>query len=230
MNIRKKRHLEIAIENIPKFESPKIHLEQYLTPAPIVAELLWVGNAFGDITNKSILDLGCGTGILTLAPLLLGAKSATGFDIDHSAIKIAKKTAKKMDLHNAHFFVKNIYDIDLESEGFKFEDSEIIDNNDLKFSFDTAITNPPFGSQLKAKKGADRIFMDLAMKLADVVYSFHMGETDDFVKKYYANLGGEVTHKFSYKFPLTHSYDFHSQEKKYIDVFVVRVVKLDNVE
>ena len=220
MNITKKRHLEIAIEGIPKFESPKIGLEQYSTPVPIAADILWNANALGDIANKSILDLGCGTGIFTLSSLLLGAKSATGFDIDFSSIKIAKKTVEEMNILNAHFFVKDIYDIGL----------DFIDSNceNIKFDFGTAITNPPFGAQSRAKKGADRIFMDLAMRSANVVYSFHMAETEEFVKKYYMNLGGEITHKFSYKFPLIHSYEFHSQESRDINVVVFRVAKLTN--
>ena len=215
MNITKKRHLEIAIENIPKFESPNIDLEQYPTSAPIAADLLWNASALGDIANKSIIDLGCGTGVFSLATLLLGATSATGFDIDPSSVKIAKKTAEEMNIANAHFFVKDIYDIDS-----KFTDSEL--------NFDTAITNPPFGAQSRAKKGADRIFMEVAMKLAGIVYSFHMAETEDFVKKYYEDLGGEVTHKFSYKFPLLNTYEFHTMETRDIDVVVFRVVKLAN--
>lgn len=215
MNITKKRHLEIAVENIPKFESPNIDLEQYPTSAPIVADLLWNANALGDIVNKSIFDLGCGTGVFSLSSLLLGAKSATGFDIDPHSIKIAKKTVEEMNVPNAHFFVKDIYDIDS-----RFTDSEL--------NFDTAITNPPFGAQSRAKKGADRIFMELAMKSVDVVYSFHMSETEDFVKKYYEGLGGEVTHKFSYKFPLLNTYEFHTMETRDIDVVVFRVVKLAN--
>ena len=214
MKIKKKKHLEIAIEDIPKFKSPEIDLEQYSTSAPIVADLLWNANALGDIANKSIFDLGCGTGIFTLSSLLLGAKSATGMDIDPFSIKIANKTANEMGLANSHFFVKDIYDVD----------SEFIDS---KLNFDTAITNPPFGAQSRAKKGADRIFMEVAMKSANVVYSFHMAETEDFVKSYYNSLGGDVTHKLSYKFPLLHSYEFHTQESRYIDVVVFRVLKLD---
>jgi len=213
MNITKKRHLEIAIENIPKFESPNIDLEQYTTSAPIVADLLWTGNALGDIANKSILDLGCGTGVFSLSALLLGATSATGFDVDPSSVKIAKKTAEKMNIANANFFVKDIYDIDS-----KFRDS--------KLNCDTAITNPPFGAQSRVKKGADRIFMELAMKSADVVYSFHMAETEDFVKNYYESLGGKVTHKFIYNFPLLNTYEFHSKESHNIDVIVLRVLKI----
>ena len=40
------------------------------------------------------LDMGCGSGILSVAALLLGAKSAVGVDIDPLAVKTAQENAK----------------------------------------------------------------------------------------------------------------------------------------
>jgi len=39
--------------------------------------------------NSDILDVGCGSGILSISSLLLGAKSATGIDIDATAVRTA---------------------------------------------------------------------------------------------------------------------------------------------
>lgn len=44
--------------------------------------------------NDECLDLGCGSGILFIAALLLGAKSAVGVDIDPIAEKIARENAE----------------------------------------------------------------------------------------------------------------------------------------
>lgn len=44
-------------------------------------------------SDKIVLDVGCGSGILSIAALLLGAKAATGVDIDELAIKTAKENA-----------------------------------------------------------------------------------------------------------------------------------------
>ena len=49
MRISKKRHLEIAIESIPKNPNPKVKWEQYLTSAKIAADLIWNANSLGDI-------------------------------------------------------------------------------------------------------------------------------------------------------------------------------------
>lgn len=46
-------------------------------------------------TNSTVLDIGCGSGILSIASLLLGAKSAFGVDIDALAVKTAQANAKE---------------------------------------------------------------------------------------------------------------------------------------
>lgn len=45
--------------------------------------------------ESTVLDIGCGSGILSIAALLLGAKSAFGTDIDELAVKTAIENAKK---------------------------------------------------------------------------------------------------------------------------------------
>lgn len=44
--------------------------------------------------NTTVLDVGCGSGILAIASLLLGAKSAVGVDIDELAVKTAAENAE----------------------------------------------------------------------------------------------------------------------------------------
>lgn len=44
--------------------------------------------------NDTVLDLGSGSGILSIASLLLGAKSATAVDIDQLAVDVSKENAK----------------------------------------------------------------------------------------------------------------------------------------
>lgn len=43
--------------------------------------------------NSTVLDVGCGSGILGIASLLLGAKEAFGVDIDPMAVRTAKENA-----------------------------------------------------------------------------------------------------------------------------------------
>lgn len=46
-------------------------------------------------SSAAVLDIGCGSGILSIAALLLGAKSAFGVDIDRLAVKTALSNARK---------------------------------------------------------------------------------------------------------------------------------------
>lgn len=63
----KLKKLEIALESINKFEKPNLYFEQYQTPSSIAAALCHMAYIDGNIINKNIADLGCGTGILSIA-------------------------------------------------------------------------------------------------------------------------------------------------------------------
>ena len=75
--------------------------------------------------------------------------------------------------------------------------------------------NPPFGSQ---KRNADRPFLDVAMTVADVVYSIHMSDTVDFLAKYVSDRGFYVDFQKRYKFEIPHMFSFHTKAKKCFDV------------
>ncbi len=47
-----------------------------------------------DLKNKSVLDIGIGSGILSIAAAMLGAKRVVGFDIDEGAIRECKENAR----------------------------------------------------------------------------------------------------------------------------------------
>ena len=55
--------------------------------------------------NSTVLDIGCGSGILSIACLLLGAKSAFGVDIDSLAVKTAVVNAKENGFDESRFNV-----------------------------------------------------------------------------------------------------------------------------
>ena len=51
-----------------------------------------------DLKDKEILDYGCGSGILAIAGLKLGAKKALGVDIDEQAIEASQENASRNDV------------------------------------------------------------------------------------------------------------------------------------
>ena len=234
MKISKKKHLEMILENVPQHPNPKVGLEQYSTPATIAADLVWNAYGLGDIRDMNVLDLGCGTGIFAIASSLMGARSSLGVDIDDESIALAKITQNSIskqddiDINNTNFIVGDINSFNSISDLFNCNDYENINNNHMSINkFDTLIQNPPFGSQEKGKRHADRKFMEFAVGSADVIYSFHMKNTEEFVIDYYRDLGAEVTHKLVYKFPIPKIYDFHSEESRDVKVVVLRVENFD---
>ncbi|VGM95971.1 Ribosomal protein L11 methyltransferase [uncultured Avibacterium sp.] len=48
-----------------------------------------------DLNGKTVIDFGCGSGILAIAALKLGAKSAVGIDIDPQAILASRNNAEQ---------------------------------------------------------------------------------------------------------------------------------------
>ncbi len=55
--------------------------------------LKWLDQA--DVAGKSIIDFGCGSGVLSIAALLLGAKEVIAVDHDHQALEATADNAKK---------------------------------------------------------------------------------------------------------------------------------------
>lgn len=198
--ITKKKHLEMAIQKVPKHPNPKVGLEQYSTPATIAADLLWNAYSLGDIADKKVMDLGCGTGIFAIASKLLGAASAIGVDIDKDSTDLASSYCGDVD-----FICSDICDLE----------------ND--FDVDTIFQNPPFGSQKNAKKGADLKFISKAIELfPKVLYSFHMASTEEFLISYFEKNDLEITHIFRYNFPIPKIYEFHTRESANVEVIVIR--------
>ncbi|AMK14992.1 METTL5 family protein [Methanobrevibacter olleyae] len=230
MKISKKKHLEMVLEKVPKHPNPKVDLEQYSTPATIAADLIWNAYSLGDIEDRNILDLGCGTGIFSIASSLMGAKFSLGLDIDEESISLAKITQNTIfdegdiDIANTNFIVGDINSFNSIADLLNENSFDKINGLMSPLSkFDTLIQNPPFGSQEKARRHADRKFMEFAINSANVIYSFHMKNTEEFVIDYYRDLGAEISHKLVYKFPIPKIYDFHTEDSRDVEVLVLRV-------
>ena len=205
--IKRKKHLEIKLQSIPPHPKPKVGLEQYTTPSIIASDLIWNAYSLGDIENKNVIDLGCGSGIFTIGCALMGANCSCGVDIDEDSISLAKKSSQKLKLDNVDFILSDINDLD--------------NNCDV----DTIIQNPPFGSQRNAEHGQDLAFVDKACQLKpDVLYSFHMASTEEFLIDYYRKNNFDITHIFRYDFPIPKIYEFHSKEIQNVNVIVIRAL------
>ena len=195
----KQKALEKLLQGVPSHPSPSAALEQYMTPAPAAAAALYFAAQYGDITQKRVADLGCGTGILAIGAKLLGASEVLGIDVDAKSVEVAREHAASLGLE-LHLEVGNI--------------------EDFHGELDTVVMNPPFGAQ---KKHADRPFLEKAFEVAPVVYSFHMAETEDWVRREASGAGFTITHKNKYVFAIRHLFEFHRKERLDIDVLLFRM-------
>ena len=203
--ITRKKHLEMRLQSVPAHPKPKVGLEQYTTPSIIASDLIWNAYSLGDVECKDILDLGCGTGVFAIGSALMGANSSVGVDIDEDSIRLAVDVKDKLNVDNLEFIVSDIC---------QFNES---------FDADTVFQNPPFGSQRNADSGQDLKFVKKVVELnPDVLYSFHMASTEEFLIKFYSDNDLEITHIFRYKFPIPKIYEFHTKEKADVDVIVMR--------
>ncbi len=53
-----------------------------------------------DLTGKTVVDFGCGSGILAIAAIKLGAKRVVGIDIDPQAILASKENARRNNVED----------------------------------------------------------------------------------------------------------------------------------
>ncbi|MEF8879851.1 MAG: METTL5 family protein [Candidatus Thermoplasmatota archaeon] len=196
----KKKQLEMELQKIPDFDKPKPSLEQYVTPAPIAADIIFKAVQFGDIQNKIVIDLGCGTGIFAYGAYLCGAEKVMGIDIDKECINQARNYAyrNKIDINFNINRIKNVNAV-----------------------CDTVLMNPPFGAQ-KGNIRADRKFLEKAREISSVTYSLHLTETLSFIEKLIELLDGDITFKKNYDFPIKRSFRFHKKDVSYQDVILIR--------
>ena len=80
--------------------------------------------------------------------------------------------------------------------------------------------NPPFGAQYANRK-ADRIFLSKAIELCNAVYSLHMENSKEFIKKLVEKNGWVMHGEKSYRFPVKSSFFFHEKRIAYFDVVMI---------
>jgi len=202
----KLKQLEMTLQRVRGFSRPQAALEQYQTPAPLAARLLYHALMKGDVAGKAICDLGCGTGIIAIGAALLGAERVTGVDIDEGALAVARENA------------------DLLGVEVMFLSADIRQGNcqDMIGACDTVVMNPPFGAQ---KAHADRPFIDCALSVAEVTYSIFNAGSIPFVAAYTAQRAG-ITEKIGGSFPIQRTFAFHTRDVQEIEVEILRLKQI----
>ncbi len=210
MEISTKKQLAIILSQLKGFEEPQFRLEQYEIDSEIAAEVVW--NAFyrREIEGKVVADLGCGTGILGFSTLLMGAKKVLFVDIDEKAISIAKENLK---------FLEEKFNVKLSKKAkFIVSDVEFLDEK-----ADIVVQNPPFG--IKGDKHSDKLFLEKAFRITDVIYSFHKAESKKFVDAVAKDNGFVIEGYWEFDWPLKQTMKYHKKKVQYIKVGCWKLIK-----
>jgi putative methylase len=219
----RKLDLERFLSKVAPQPSPKAHLEQYTISEQAAANMLYIAAYVNDdILGKSVLDLGCGTGRLSLGAAFLGAKSVVGVDIDRLAIKTAHENQRGTGLSSSVQWV-------------------LSDINAITGRFDTVLENPPFGVQTRE---ADRAFLATALEAGGSIYSLHnhpkvderlirqlkasqgflQVEASPFLMRFIEKHGGTIKAVYALPMTIPKMFDFHSKLKHdfVIDLYVIQ--------
>lgn len=206
--IGSKKALAVLLSGLGGFIEPKVRVEQYSTDGETAAEVLWGAFMKGDIGKVSV-DLGCGTGILGIGLLVLGAERVYFVDSDIGALEIAKKNLAK-----------------IKSEGYI--DGEAIfkcqDINEFNENADLVVQNPPFGVKVKHM---DKVFLKKAFEISRLVYSFHKSEGRRFIEAFSRDNGFKVTDILEFEFPLKVTMAYHTRRIRRIGVSCFRIEKIN---
>jgi putative methylase len=200
----RKRQLEILLSQLHAHPQPKLQYETYSLDSGSAAQYLHIaGTIFGDVADKRIADLGCGTGILAIGAMLLGAYNVTCIDIDPDSIHTAAVNA--------------------EQNGVKLE--LIIGDIGILHSrkFDTTLMNPPFGSW---HRGMDMVFLEKALEISSTIYSLHKKSISSrrYISQRVKQLGGTVDQIYELQVVLRPTFTFHRQTKYNVNSDLYRII------
>ncbi|WP_254274282.1 METTL5 family protein [Haloarcula marina] len=189
------------------FDNPQASLEQYRTPPELAAHLIHTADLQGDVQDRTVVDLGCGTGMLALGAALRAPTAVVGVDIDPAPLATARQNERKVGSTTSVSWVR--------ADATR---APLCPPSDT-----TVVMNPPFGAQ-SGNEHADRSFLATAADIAAVSYSVHNEGSREFVESFASDNGGDVTHAFETEFELPRQFDFHEADKRHITAEVYRIV------
>ncbi|HUH79357.1 MAG TPA: METTL5 family protein [Methanoregula sp.] len=199
----KLKQLEMTLQKLAGFPEPRAALEQYQTPAPLAARLLYDALMQGDIGGKVVCDLGSGTGVLAIGASLLGAAAVKAVEIDAGAVAVAQENSAKAGAA-VEFIIADVRDRDVPGR---------------VGPCDTVLMNPPFGAQ---EAHADRPFIDCALAIAPVTWGIFNAGSLPFVTAYTegrARIAGTTGGSF----PIRRTFAFHTKDVLEIGVEILRL-------
>lgn len=201
-----KRELEGQLAVVAGFENPQASLEQYPTPPGLAAHVIHLADLQGDIEDRTVVDLGAGTGMFTLGAALRGPQQVVALELDGQPLRTAVENRRRVGTTTPIHWV----------QADATQPPLCVDERA------TVVMNPPFGAQ-NGQEGADRAFLQTAAEIARVSYSVHNADSQTFIEAFAADNGGEVTHAFAADFELERQFDHQTDQRREIETEVYRI-------
>jgi len=202
-----KRALAQQLGVVAGFDDPRAPLEQYRTPPELAAHLIHLADLRGDIEDRTIVDLGCGTGMLALGAALRGPERAVGLDLDRAPLATARENERKVASATSVSWI----------QGDAGQAPLATDRDGT-----TVVMNPPFGAQ-SGNEHADREFLSTTAEIASVSYSIHNEGSQEFVGSFAEDNAGTVTDSYQTEFDIPRQFDFHEDESRAVTAEVYRI-------
>ncbi|HYA54605.1 MAG TPA: methyltransferase [Thermoplasmata archaeon] len=158
-----------GLQSVPLPPDPLAPLEQVGTPAEAAVDLLLALDRTVGLRDRSVADLGSGTGRLAIGAALMGARPVAGVEVDERLLPIAKKAALTLGAE-VEWVVSDVTDWNRRTE--------------------VIVMNAPFGAQTRH---ADRPFWERAFSLADrAVGAFASSASRTFIARLALDRGAHV--------------------------------------
>ncbi|MEO2154750.1 MAG: methyltransferase [Nanoarchaeota archaeon] len=213
------KQVEIEISKFKDFKRPKLKLEQYSTPPQVIKEfLVFIENDLLNLLEKSreknekviIVDACAGTGFLALSIALYYYFMETNLDNFVFVFIEKDKEAVEILKENIKYFENNFSKLN-----YKIVNEDLFNIDSKEIRADFLVMNPPFGVQGKIK---DKNFLNKALKLSNIVISFHTANSIKFLEKNFCLIDYIIV-----DYPIKQLFWFHNKNKKDIKVLIAKV-------
>jgi putative methylase len=189
-----------ALSRLAGYDAPRAAAEQVVSPPEAAATMLFEALRRGDLVGRSVVDLGCGPGVLAIGAALLGAGSVEGTDADRESVAVARRNATEL------------------SVGCVLLEGRV---EDYTTACDTVVMNPPFGAQ---RRHADRPFWEAAYRVARRrIYAFALDASRTFIADSAVARGAhvEAIEPVPWRFPRTFPHHRKRSVELPVDLWVL---------
>ncbi|MFP4118562.1 MAG: METTL5 family protein [Candidatus Woesearchaeota archaeon] len=209
---RSQKELAIFLSRLKPFKRADRTLEQYPTDSNIAARMLWTAHLEGALKDSVVIDLGCGTGILGIGALIMGARKVIMVDTDAS---VKETLRENLEMLQKEYVIEPEEMVDIVTNDVRFF------RTDEKKEECTVLMNPPFGTSITH---ADTVFLETAFRSGSHIYTMHKTSTKEHIRKETRKRSGLIVWEEDVQFMIKNTMKEHRKHIQRIDVTMFHLV------